>query len=413
MKRVLLLVVLTLLAVVLLARWLLADPGYLVIMRNQVEVEMTLGFAMLLGLAGFVATVAATLFLSALWDVASPFQLRGRWGRRLARRRFVAGFHALAAGKWKQAERLLVAAAVDSDWQVQALMGAALAADQAGDDHAVNAHLRAAGNVRRGSVPAGTLRAWRLLRGGYPVEALGILRALRDAHGSNPWLIQLMATALEQEHQWQDLVALLPQLKPLSASPAQFAAQERRVWHGLMKHVVEQPVDNPPAQQLEALRREWKRMPSHLQRDPALRAQYAGYLAQLGDGEAALSLVRKDIERHWDDRLPAILEAIHNVAPERLLAMLEQWLAQRPDNAVLLLTSGRVCLRAQLWGKARGFFAAAGEHGSTVAWAELARLEQALGHPEAAAEAMDRRLALLSASLPDLPLPGRTVQRGA
>ena len=180
-----------------------------------------------------------------------------------------------------------------------------------------------------------------------------------------------------------------------------------------MKYLVEQPLDNPPAQQLDALRREWKRMPSHLQKDPALRAQYAGYLAQLGDGEAALSLVRKDIERHWDDRLPAILEAIHNVAPERLLAMLEQWLGQRPDNAVLLLTAGRVCLRAQLWGKARGFFSAAGENGSAIAWAELARLERALGHPEAAAEAMDRRLALLSSSLPELPLPGPSVQRGA
>lgn len=406
MKRALLLLVLALLAAALLAAWMLQDPGYLVVIRDNWRLEMTLGFAVLLGSLALVLVIAATLLAAATWDLVSPFQLRGRWGRRLARRRLVAGFHALVAGKWKQAERLLAAAAVDPDWAVPALLGAAMAADQLGDEQGAQAALSAAGNQKRGALPAGLAQATLLQRGGYPVEALGIIKGLQGRHGDNPHLLRLQVALLRQEHDWSQLVELLPRLKSLYREPAAFSLLEREVWHGQMKHLVEQPVDNDGARQLDAIRRCWKAMPSHLQNDPALRAQYAGYLAQLGDGEGALTLVRKDIERHWDDRLAAILEAINNVAPERLLAQLEAWLKERPGNAALLLTAGRVALRAQLWGKARDFFSEAGQAGSAVALAELARLHQALGQPEAVAGVLEKRLALLGQTLPDLPLPG-------
>ena len=410
MKRALLLLILVLLAVVLLARWVINDPGYLVLVRDQWQIEMTLGFATLALALLLAGTVAITLLLAALWDLVSPFQISGRWGRRLARRRMVAGFHALVAGKWKQARRLLSAAAVDSDWAVPALLGAAMAADQLGDKHAMHAALKAAANRRRGALPAGLAEAWTLQREGYANEAMGVLRALQPAHSDNPHLLRMLRLVMEQQQDWDDLVDLLPRLKPLYREPAAFAVLERQVWHGLMKQLAEHPGDRAAEAQRQTLRQRWKSMPGHLQTDPALRAQYAGYLAQLGDGEGALALVRKDIERHWDDRLAAILEAISNVAPERLLAQLEQWLADRPGNAALLLTAGRVALRAQLWGKARDYFEAAGNAGSAVAMAELARLYQALNQPAKMEAALAKRLALLEQELPELPLPA---QRGS
>ena len=84
------------------------------------------------------------------------------------------------------------------------------------------------------------------------------------------------------------------------------------------------------------LRDLWKQVPSALKQDPAMVARYAGFLAQLGEGSRALSLVKEQLERDWDDRLPPVLEAIDDVSPDELLQNLEKWLVDRPGNAAVL-----------------------------------------------------------------------------
>ena len=79
----------------------------------------------------------------------SPFQMQGRWGRYLARRRLLAGFHALVAGKWKQAERMLTGAAADPDWAVPARLGAAVAAERLDNEEALEHHLHEVLDRRR------------------------------------------------------------------------------------------------------------------------------------------------------------------------------------------------------------------------------------------------------------------------
>ncbi|CAK9062073.1 HemY protein [Durusdinium trenchii] len=213
-----------------------------------------------------------------------------------------------------------------------------------------------------------------------------------------------MGDRSQAESLQQRRLALLSQSLPELPLP-----QKRRAWHGRMKELAE--TADQASERLAAVRHHWRAMPGHLQRDPALAAQYAGYLAQLGDGEGALKQVRKTMEHGWDDRLPAVLESISNVAPERLLAQLEQWLSVRPGNASLLLTAGRVALRAQLWGKARSFFNEAANAGSLVALEEQLRLSAAMGDRSQAESLQQRRLALLSQSLPELPLPQKRPEK--
>ena len=143
-------------------------------------------------------------------------------------------------------------------------------------------------------------------------------------------------------------------------------------------------------------------------------ARYAGFLAQLGDGNSALQLVREQLDRDWDDRLPPVLEAMDQPKPDALLVVLESWLAERPGNAAVLITAGRVALKAQLWGKARNFFeAAANSSQSVTALAELSRLYLALGEQGKAAEVMERRVRELGDRLPALPLPNMPVSSSA
>jgi HemY protein len=104
------------------------------------------------------------------------------------------------------------------------------------------------------------------------------------------------------------------------------------------------------------------------------------------------------------------LEAIDDISPDDLLQVLEGWLAERPGNAAVLITAGRVALKARLWGKAQGFFeAAANSSQSATALAELSRLYQALGDSSKAQKAFERRLQQLEGQLPALPMPEKSL----
>jgi HemY protein len=430
MKQMLVLLVLMLVAGLLLGTWVLSDPGYILIIREGWQLESTLGFALFCSILLLTATAMLTLLLSSVWDVVSPFGATGRWRTYVARQRMDAGFYALVDGQWSKAERLLAAAAKVDAWRVMASLGAAQAAAEQGRDEAVRGYLDFAHDSKRGRLAAGLMAAKLSMDGGYPGEARNMLNVLRDMAPKNPRLLRMLASTLEGVGDWSTLCAMLPQLQKQGMEERAFTALSRRAWHGWLKQAAgtvpvsdeasttalantddvaaQTPTPDPRKEathKLHALRSIWKMMPSAMQQDAALRAQYAGYLAQFGDGEAALTVVRKDLSESWDDRLPAILECINNVAPERLLSLLERWLEQRPANDVLLLTAGRVAMKAQLWGKARGFFESAGRIGNAVALAELARLYAALGEHGKSLAVLEERLRLLDVSLPDLPMP--------
>jgi HemY protein len=59
----------------------------------------------------------------------------------------------------------------------------------------------------------------------------------------------------------------------------------------------------------------------------------------------------------------------------------ERWLLERERDAQLLATLGRLCVQAELWGKARSFLEASLSFEETrAAHLELAHLAERLGH---------------------------------
>lgn len=400
--RLLLLLILIVLAAALGGRWLLADPGYVLVIRDNLRLESTLGFALLALLCVVVFVAVLTLVFAALWDI-SGLSRHSRWHGWLARRRLKAALLAMIDGDWPRAARLFHSTA-DSEWSVAAGMGEALAAMAAGEQAQARAALEQLAGQPHGQPAADLMMARMLLDEGAVRQARARLEGLsgKSVKG-NPHRLRLLAEALERDRDWSALVTLLPALKPTMRNHKAFAARELSAWLGLLEAVATAPGE--PAARLIELRRCWKSMPTPLQRQAALRAAYARHLIVLGEGAAAFSLVRKDIEHHWDDRLIAVLELIEDVAPEKLLQQLEQWLETRPASPALLICAGRVALRAKLWGKARSFFETAARSGNVHALAELARLYTSLGDGDRALSALERRIALLGESLPPLPQP--------
>lgn len=407
MRPTLILLILVAASALLLGLWVLDDPGYMLVIREGWQVETSLGFALLVLIFAAVAVAVLTLLGAALWDMLSPFGATRRSRSLLARQRLRRGFRALVEGQWEKAERLLERTSRTPHWRIMAALGAAQAAAERGDDKAMREHLAVAEKDDVGRLAGGLLSARVSLDHGQPEVARERLQPLRQKWPKHPRVLQLLAEADARLGYWSELTAVLGDLRKVRPDTWRLAALEQQAWHGLLRETAERPAPTDPKERLNALRTLWKQMPSHLHHDPALRAGYAGYLAQFGDGEGALALIGKGLEEGWDDRLPAVLESIADTPPERLLGMLEMWLAERPGNGTLLLTAGRVALRAKLWGKARAFFEEAGNAGNATALAELARLLAALEEREHALAALEKHQKMIDGQLPELPLPTR------
>src|SRR5690606_29905421 len=195
------------------------------------------------------------------------------------------GFYALVDGHWQKAGRLFAAAANAPEWRVMAALGAAQAAFEQGDDEQMRQWLALAQQEKRGRIAAGLLGAHLALQQGYPGEARNELQVLRELAPKNPRLLRLLGDALARSEAWSELAALLPSLRRQARNEEEWNRFEQNVWRGWMKQVAEGPATDAHTR-LDTLRSVWKKMPDTVQQRPAVRAQYAGYLAQFGDGEA-------------------------------------------------------------------------------------------------------------------------------
>ena len=374
-------------------------PGLVLIHAGGTQIELALGFAALLWLLSAVALAMLILLAQAGWELLGP----GAWQRlqrKLAERRLLAGYTAAVEGDWAKAARLFGSAAY-GPWQAPATTAQALALEAADNPDASHHSLMTLASTARGKLAAELLLARWQLQHGRADEARRRLDQLNDSAPRNRHRLTLLADALQQQQDWSTLVDLLPKLKPLLA-PARYQALALQARSALIDAVARAPVDQDS--RLRALQRTWKEIPAAEKTDAALVAGYAGQLIHHNQPRAALSLLKNSLSRHWHDSLLTVLEQLP-AELENVLPQAEEWASQQPDNAALQLSCGRLALKARLWGKARDFFEASARLGNTTALAELARLSQALGDPQRAAAALDRRNTLIGNQLPDLPLP--------
>ena len=121
------------------------------------------------------------------------------------------------------------------------------------------------------------------------------------------------------------------------------------------------------------------------------RAAAAGFM-RLGGDRDAVDILSRSLDRSWD---PALVELFAECRPadgSRQLETAERWLAQHSDDAVLLSALGRLCERAQLWGKAQTYYEASialSDHWRTRVrlgemLARLGRVDEANAHLAAA-----------------------------
>ncbi len=209
-------------------------------------------------------------------------------------------------------------------------------------------------------------------------DAVACLDQLRQSGHRHIAALRLALQAEQGRGRWDEVARLARQLRNHHAlTPDQAAPLMRRA---LLEQLREADGD------LDALRRVWTAVPKDEKFDVGLLTRALPHLIGGGDDELAPAAIEAALARDWEPELAALYGRCKSRDLRAQLATAEAWLKEHPDDAGLLLTLGRLCLRGQLWGKAQSYFEASlSQAPSRAAHLELARLAESLNRPDEAA----------------------------
>jgi len=315
--------------------WVAEDPGYVLVQMRGWQAETT-------AVAALVILLLAWAVLSALWfAVRWPFGAFTRRHRRLSRRKMSDGLLALMEGRHGDAERDLHRASRLDVLRGPALLAAAEAASRRGENSRALTTLDDAAQVApRG---ARVLRARVLRREGRPAEAVNLLAADADAGSLTPggWR-ELALAALASGDTRRARQALEPLQKSGSLSTKTYGVLEGQVLAASLRSATD----------AAALNTLWSQLPKTQRRVPAAVDAYARQAASFGMVLPAMDEVESALRREWSPLLIETYGALGGEDIEARLRRAESWLDAHPNDAPLLLTLGRMCVRQGLWGKA-------------------------------------------------------------
>jgi HemY protein len=357
----------------------LPDPGYVLIGYGNTSIETSiLVFIVVLGLVYLALRV-----VSSLWRVPTRVQ---QWGDRRHNQRLHTLYNdavaELADGRIERAERHLGRLLKSHSAPLQAYLSAARAASQLGFDDRRDSYLKLALQRNPGAETAIRLTETELqLTKSQLDQAQTTLTRLQALSPRNSQVLRLSAQLYLQQEDWKRLRHLLPDLLRARVLDAdQWQQLAVKVYH-------QQVLEFSTLDDLAALQGGWKQLPAPVRQDEGLMTVYIEQLIRLGADRQADRLLREQIRQNWNRRLLYLFGNLDKADASAQLPVAERWLEENPHDAVLLLTLGKICLRNQLWGKARSYLERSiSEQATTEAYRLLGSLLEQLGEVDKAAD---------------------------
>ena len=142
-------------------------------------------------------------------------------------------------------------------------------------------------------------------------------------------------------------------------------------------------------------------IPKRLRGDLSLTDAYYMALIRTGNNDRAEKELARELKREWRGPLVRLFGLVVSSDPSKQLKRAEGWLADRGEDPDLLLAAARLCLRNELWGKARSYLEAVISLRPTPeAYQEYGQLLNRLGETDDAAAAFREGLTMVT----DAPL---------
>jgi len=389
-----LLVIIALVISAFAANLLLADPGYVVISFRGYLIEMSV--PVLLALF-FLIIVAAWLIVKLFRAPRKLGEAAGRYRAGRAGQRLTRGVIEVAEGNFAKGERLLARAADASDAPLLNYLQAARAAHLLGQDERRDRWLREAyENLPEAANAVLLTQAELQLDQAQYEPALATLRQIEENSPNHSHALALLGRLYYRLEDWPHLAQILPKLKKFGRLEGATLTKWSRRVH---QENLESAADG------EAVMAAWKNVPKDQRKDLSLLETYYSSLIRSGLHALAEKDLAADLRREWRPELVRLFGIVEGSDAPRQLKKAENWLRTHGDDADLLLAAARLCLRNELWGKARSYLETVISIRPTPeAYQEYGRLLNRLGEGDAAADAYRAGLGLVARSpLPAIP----------
>ena len=325
------------------------NSGYVLIAMPGQRIELSLNFALILLVSGFVATY---LLLRLLFTTIG---LPSRVARFRAARRLDAAHQALTealreffSGRYSRAEKTAMRAVELGAPEDVAVVVAAHAAHGLRAQGRRNGYLeRLAADSSKPDIVKAVSSAQMFLDDRRPEEALAALALLPAKHTA---ALRLELRARQRIGQWELAPALIDQLEKRGVFSADQADAERRhAWRQLLER---------RSGDVAGLKSLWKRLPERYRRETSIAAAAATAFHEMGLCEEATGIIESSLEADWDSGLVSLYGECKSGNALRQIERAERWLVEHRKDGALLLALGRLCAQQQLWGKAQSYFEA-------------------------------------------------------
>ena len=369
------------------AHFLLADPGYVVINFRGYVVEMSV--PVLVGFA--VALVLAVWLIRKI--IIAPRRLgeaAGRYRSARSGQKMTKGMIAVAEGNLSRGEKMLGRAASTSDSPLFNYLQAARAAHLQGRDDRRDEWLRLAYKETPEAANAVLLTQAELqLDRGQNEQALATLRRLEEDSKDHAHALALMARLYFKLEDWDALAEVLPRLR----KNTQIKPETLDTWNvRVLKEALDKAAD------AEVLDQTWKGVARKLRSDVTLLEAYYQGLMRVGLHDRAEKELAAALRSDWRSPLARLFGLVEATDTSKQLKRAEGWLKNHGEDPDLLLAAARLCLRNELWGKARSYLETVLSMRPTPeAYQEYGVLLTQMGEADAAADAYKEGLSMVAA----------------
>ena len=380
-------VVLVLFVSAFAAHFLLADPGYVIINFRGYVVEMSVPVLVLLA---FALVVLVWLIRKIIIAPRRLGEAAGRYRSARSGQKLTKGMIAVAEGDLARGEKMLARAASTSDSPLFNYLQAARAAHLQGRDERRDEWLRLAYKETPEAANAVLLTQaeFQLDRNQYE-QALATLRRLEEDSKNHMHALALMGRLYFKLEDWAALGEILPRLrKNTQLKPGTLDTWTIRVH----KEALDRAAD------VDVLDQTWKGIPRGLKSDEALLEAYYRGLMRVGLHDRAQKELAGALKSNWRGSLVRLFGLVEATDTTKQLKIAEGWLRNHGEDPDLLLAAARLCLRNELWGKARSYLETViGMRPTPEAYQEYGALLTQLGEADAAADAYRDGLGMVAA----------------
>lgn len=396
MKRLMLSVGFFIVAFIFLLYIIQHENSYFLLVLGNTSIEMSLWLAVLIALVG---AFVIGLFISLVKSLLSRtrFMRQRLFARSEARiqRKNTQGLIAFIGEDWEISYKKLTRSVKYLPNPVVNYLLAARCAHEMGDtENALSLLNQAAQCPGEHMLVVSLMQARMHIKSQQFKAALIVLLSIESSYPKDKGVLSLLKEVYIALQDWAALKKLLPKLHEENVSTLEERYYlEQRLCQETVKDNVEKNSALENAQRVQLLEGCVNNLPKHFQKDATILTLFINTLVDLNAYDNAGKILARNINREWNEAWVCQYGLLPYTDTAAALAQAETWLKPQPNSSMLQLTLGRLCLQNKQWGRAKDFLhASIKQNPSVAAYAELARLQRALGESKESENAYQQGL---------------------